>query len=126
MTAQFSRCGSSTLSPLESRYPNDKQAYDFPYRFFDTVGERSAGLGSGFFGATQSTLVMTAVPEEIRGRALGLLSMAIGALPIGMYLLGEVAEIAGARNALIISALTGMAVLFVWVRRRPEIAALTS
>ena len=85
-----------------------------------------SGLGSGFFGATQSTLVMTAVPEEIRGRALGLLSMAIGALPIGMYLLGEVAEIAGARNALIISALTGMAVLFVWVRRRPEIAALTS
>ena len=51
-----------------------------------------SGVGAGLFGSTQSTLVMAAAPEELRGRALGLLSMAIGALPVGMYVLGESAE----------------------------------
>ena len=42
-----------------------------------------ASCGSGLFAATQSTLVLTTVSEEMRGRAMGLLSMAIGALPVG-------------------------------------------
>jgi predicted MFS family arabinose efflux permease len=52
-----------------------------------------AATGMGMFGATQGVLVMDAVSPDRRGRALGLLSSAIGVLPIGMFLLGEVAEI---------------------------------
>jgi MFS family permease len=84
----------------------------------------ASGLGSGLFSAMQATLVMTAVPEEVRGRALGLLSMAIGALPVGMYLLGEIAERVGASTAIVVSAAIGAVLLSVWVKRRPEILTL--
>lgn len=86
----------------------------------------ASGVGSGFFGATQSTLAMVAVPEEVRGRTLGLLSMAIGALPIGMYALGETAEQIGATAALLTSAVAGFVVLAVWVRVRPEVAHMVA
>ncbi len=52
--------------------------------------------------------------------------MAIGALPVGMYALGEAAEWLGASNAIILSAALGGVVLAAWARRRPEIVALTS
>ena len=45
---------------------------------------------------------MTSVPDAMRGRALGLLSTAIGSLPIGMYALGELAEAIGASAAVIV------------------------
>ena len=85
-----------------------------------------SGVGSGFFGATQSTLTMVAVPEEIRGRTLGLLSMAIGALPIGMYGLGETAEQIGVTPALITSAALGFVALASWIRFRPEVAHMVT
>lgn len=85
-----------------------------------------SGIGSGFFGATQSTLTMVAVPEEIRGRTLGLLSMAIGALPIGMYALGETAEQIGVTPALITSATVGFVALALWIRVRPEVAHMVA
>lgn len=74
----------------------------------------------GLFGATQSALVMTSVGEEVRGRAMGLLSMAIGMLPLGMATLGEVAEAFGPRTALMASNLIGLAGLALFVWRRPE------
>ena len=40
-----------------------------------------AALGMGLFASTQAILVMDAVSEDRRGRALGLLSSAIGVLP---------------------------------------------
>ncbi len=86
----------------------------------------ASGIGSGFFGATQSTLVVTASPVASRGRALGLLSMAIGALPVGMYFLGEVAERWGASTALVANAVAGAIALSVWVLRRPEVRRMTT
>ena len=80
-----------------------------------------SGVGSGLFGATQSTLVMHAVTEDMRGRALGLMSMAIGALPLGMYALGELAEQVGVSAAIVTSALVGLVVLALWRQRRPEV-----
>ncbi len=75
----------------------------------------------GMFGATQSALVMTAVGADVRGRAMGLLSMAIGMLPIGMATLGEVAEVTGPRPALIASNLLGLAAMAAFLARRPEV-----
>lgn len=85
-----------------------------------------AAVGGGFFGALQGVLVMTVVPAELRGRALGLLSMAIGVLPIGMLLLGEVAEAIGTRQALALSAGAGVLTLLLWVWRHPEVSRITS
>jgi predicted MFS family arabinose efflux permease len=81
----------------------------------------ASSVGTGLFGSTQSTLVMTAVPEEVRGRALGLLSTAIGMLPLGMLALGELAEWAGATTAIVASAGAGLACMVVWQFARPEV-----
>jgi predicted MFS family arabinose efflux permease len=84
----------------------------------------AAGIGTGFFGSTQSTLVMTSVPVAVRGRALGLLSTAIGVLPLGMILLGELAEARSARTAITVSALCGGIGLVLWLVRRPEVLGM--
>jgi MFS family permease len=86
----------------------------------------ASGVGSGFFGSTQSALVITEAPEELRGRALGLLSMAIGALPLGMAALGEVAERLGVTAALTLNTTIGAAVLAFWIWRRPEVRRMTA
>jgi predicted MFS family arabinose efflux permease len=85
-----------------------------------------AAVGGGFFGALQGVLVMTVVPAHVRGRALGLLSMAIGVLPLGMLLLGEVAEWIGTRQAVAASSITGVLALVLWVWRRPEVTRITN
>jgi len=79
-----------------------------------------ASFGLGFFGSTQGLIVMTAVDEARRGRALGLLSTAIGVLPIGMIALGELAEVIGASPAVVASSVTGALGLAVWLRYWPE------
>jgi predicted MFS family arabinose efflux permease len=84
----------------------------------------AAGIGTGFFGSTQSTLVMTSVPVAVRGRALGLLSTAIGVLPLGMILLGELAEARGARTAITVSAVCGGTGLVLWLLRRPDVLSM--
>lgn len=74
----------------------------------------------GMFGATQSALVMTAVDDHMRGRAMGLLTMAIGVLPIGMTALGELSEVVGAPTALIVANLVGLSGLLLFLRARPQ------
>ena len=81
--------------------------------------------GLGLFSSTQGALVMTSVPESFRGRALGILSTAIGSLPIGMYALGELAEIVGASAAVVGFNVVGFAFLVVWVLRHPEVWRLS-
>ena len=85
-----------------------------------------SATGMGLFGSTQSTLVMTSVDAELRGRALGLLSTAIGGLPSGMILLGELAEVIGARAAIVASVLSGTVTLAAWLLWRPGVLRLTA
>mgnify|MGYP002640230137 CR=1 FL=1 len=85
-----------------------------------------AACGMGMFGATQGVLVMDAVSADRRGRALGLLSSAIGVLPIGMFLLGEIAEILDPSTAIVISVLTGGLLMTIFLRIRPESANITT
>ncbi len=47
-----------------------------------------AGLGHAGFATMQSALVMTTATDEMRGRALGVMSMCIGILPFSMLTLG--------------------------------------
>jgi hypothetical protein len=75
----------------------------------------------GWFGANQAALVMTSTDDAMRGRAMGLLSMAIGTLPVGMYLLGELAEVIGAPAAVVVFNVVGLVCALAWLRRRPEV-----
>ncbi|MDH4145585.1 MAG: MFS transporter [Acidimicrobiia bacterium] len=79
-----------------------------------------ASAAVGAYGGVQSSLVLTACSDELRGRAMGLLSMAIGGLPVGMYLLGETAQHIGAPAALTVFNITGFVVLAAFLRWRPE------
>jgi predicted MFS family arabinose efflux permease len=85
-----------------------------------------ASAGMGLFGSTQSTLVMTSVSPELRGRALGLLSTAIGVLPMGMIGLGELAQRIGARPAIMTSVISGGVALVLWLLYRPDVVHMTT
>jgi MFS family permease len=79
-----------------------------------------AGVGVSGFAAMQSVLVMVAAEPEMRGRAMGVLSMAIGALPLGMLALGLAAEGIGTPPAVGLSAVAGLAAMAVWILWRPQ------
>jgi len=55
---------------------------------------------------------------------MGLLSMAIGALPIGTFLLGEIAERVGASKAVVFMASTGLVSLGLWLLGHREVLAM--
>jgi predicted MFS family arabinose efflux permease len=74
-----------------------------------------SGFGAGIFGAVQSAMVMSMVPDELRGRALGLMTLAIGAAPFGCVVLGEIAERIGASVALRGFAWAGVAMQLLWL-----------
>ena len=59
------------------------------------------GIGQAWFGTMQATLVMLSVPDNMRGRVMGILSMAIGVQTLGALLLGTLAEVMGPGAALL-------------------------
>jgi predicted MFS family arabinose efflux permease len=79
-----------------------------------------AGVGISGFATMQSALTMLNAPDEMRGRAMGLLSMGIGVLPISMLLLGLTAQVAGPVAGVAGSVTVGLCVLGTWCWRRPE------
>ena len=66
------------------------------------------GLGTSGFGTMQSTIVVIASSEDMRGRALGIISLAIGAGPIGALIIGAVAENTSPQMAIAILAALGL------------------
>jgi MFS family permease len=69
------------------------------------------GLGTAGFGAMQSTIIMLAAREEMRGRALGVLSLAIGTGPFGSLLMGATASAIHPVFTLRMNALLGLVAL---------------
>ena len=84
-----------------------------------------AGLGASGFSTMQSALVMSTAADEVRGRALGLLSMCIGILPFGMLALGGAAEAMGPSAGVISGVTLGLVLMLSWTLRRPESQQLT-
>jgi hypothetical protein len=80
-----------------------------------------AGIGQAAFGSMQSLLAIEAAGPGEQGAALGLLSTAIGALPLGMLYVGVSAQWLGAPLALFTSAVGGISVLAIWMRRWPDV-----
>jgi MFS family permease len=81
----------------------------------------AAGVGQAAFGAMQSVLALDGVDRAERGAALGLLSTAIGATPLGMLCIGVTAEGLGAPLTLVLSSAAGIAMLGASLRRWPEV-----
>ncbi len=66
------------------------------------------GLGTAGFGTMQSTIVVISASEEMRGRALGVISLAIGAGPVGALLIGALAETTSPPMAIAVFAVLGL------------------
>ena len=66
------------------------------------------GLGTAGFGTMQATIVVISASEEMRGRALGLISLAIGAGPVGALMIGALAEQTSPASAIMILASLGL------------------
>jgi MFS family permease len=69
------------------------------------------GTGVAGFAVMQMTLVMLVSRDEMRGRALGVVSLAIGVSPIGALFIGGLASAIGTANAVTVNAVTGLALL---------------
>ena len=74
-----------------------------------------AGLGMSGFATMQVAMVLRAAPPEMRGRAVGAVALGIGSAPLGVVIVGQLAEAIGAQVALAL--LTGTGILVVNVLR---------
>ena len=75
---------------------------------FTVAGLILASFGGAWFSATQYALVYTTAPEELRGRAFGLLALAIGCATIGLWNAGNLFQAYPSDVALRTMALQGL------------------
>ena len=54
-----------------------------------------AGIGVSGFATMQSTIVLITARENVRGRALGVITLGIGTQPIGALIIGALASFQG-------------------------------
>ncbi|HJS84568.1 MAG TPA: MFS transporter [Acetobacteraceae bacterium] len=69
------------------------------------------GLGGSGFSIMQATLVYLFAPAEMRSRMLGVLSVCIGAGPIGFINIGLLADWLGAPTATVVTGIEGLAAM---------------
>lgn len=81
------------------------------------------GVGTSFFAAMQTTLLIMNLPSHYHSQVLGLLSLAIGTGLIGFSQIGVMASWLGTRPALWLSASLGLLSLMLIRWRWPEISA---
>lgn len=83
------------------------------------------GVISAAFGVLQATLMlMTSVPE-VQGRALGILELAIGAMPIGTLLLGAIAQSVGVGPTTFVAGTLFVIILITHSLRVPDLLRYT-
>ena len=66
------------------------------------------GFGTAGFGTMQGTIIMLIAREDMRGRSLGIMTLAIGAGPLGALLTGAVADATSTSFAIGINAVIGL------------------
>ena len=67
------------------------------------------GVGVSGFGSMQAAMTMLLAPQEMRGKALGVVSLAIGSGPFGALIVSSVADEYGPATAIAAIAIAGMA-----------------
>ncbi len=66
------------------------------------------GLGTAGFGTMQATIILLVARDDMRGRGLGILTLAIGAGPFGALMLGILADATSAPTAMTMYAVLGL------------------
>ena len=84
------------------------------------------GAGTAGFSTMQATVVMLVSRAGMRGKALGVISLAIGTSPAGSLILGALAERVGAPMAIAIISGVSLSLLFVIGLLMPSIRAETT
>ncbi len=79
------------------------------------------GMGTACFGTMQATIPMLTASPEMRGRTLGVISLAIGAGPLGSLVLGAVADVVSPVFAIRAHACVGVILLSLTVLVFPAI-----
>lgn len=72
-----------------------------------------AGLGAAGFSAMQTAIMFTLAPPEMRGRVMGVLSVCIGASPLGLLHIGLMAQWLSAPAAVLLVTAEGVVALAV-------------
>ena len=67
------------------------------------------GLGSAAYNIHQTTVVIESVPDGMRSRVFGLVTLGIGCWPIGTLLAGGLASVLGPSGALLVLGVAGIA-----------------
>jgi predicted MFS family arabinose efflux permease len=85
----------------------------------------ASGLSGACFAVMQTTLLYRAVAPDMRSRMLGLLTASVGVGPVGFLQVGLLAELLGAKTAIVILAAEGLIALVLtfplWRPRRDGI-----
>ena len=79
------------------------------------------GVGIGGFSTMQSTIVMLVSTEEMRGKALGVITLAIGSGPLGSLMIGAIATSTDALIAIRFNAILGLCTMLIVVLLLPTI-----
>jgi MFS family permease len=80
-----------------------------------------SGFGIAGFAAMQSAIMFSEAPPEIRSRLMGVLSVCIGAGPIGVMHVGWLASMLGGSLALTVIAIEGLVAMAVLIALVPEL-----
>ena len=88
------------------------------------VGLILAGAGQACYNTMQGALTLSSASAEMRGRAMGIISMGIGVLPVSLPIVGVAAQIVGPAPALMCTAGLGVLLLAFWSIRTRELRSL--
>ncbi|MEQ8586718.1 MAG: MFS transporter [Thalassobaculaceae bacterium] len=80
-----------------------------------------AGLGISGFASMQSAIMFSEAPPEIRSRLMGILSVCIGAGPLGVLHVGWLADWLGGSMALTVISIEGLVAMLLLVIAVPEL-----
>lgn len=79
------------------------------------------GMITMVFGIMHNTLVLTATPDRVRGRVVGMQILAMGMFPLGSLAIGQVADLIGLQEAVRIFTAAGILVLLTVLVLFPEL-----
>lgn len=82
-----------------------------PSFWFALVFLGSANIGQMLFMATNNTVIMGTVPEEVRGRVMSVTMMSFGLTPLGVIPITIATDLYGARGTIAVSSLIFIVVI---------------
>tara|TARA_B100001123_G_scaffold158381_2_gene183139 strand:+ start:3715 stop:4998 length:1284 start_codon:yes stop_codon:yes gene_type:complete len=79
------------------------------------------GIGIGGFSTMQSTIIMLVSTEEMRGKTLGVITLAIGSGPLGSLMIGAIATSTDSLFAIRFNSILGLTTMLIVVLLLPAI-----